>query len=158
MINIKKIKEMKSTQKQRYLISLAGKFGVCSELAKRNIHSNITFVNAKSTNIKIPDKESQKSYIVEVKTTNKPNKIVTNFFQKYKTKETPHPDFWVLVHITKELKSKYFILTHKEMAIEQMKRNNMTKWEVVEKGVDNVLIKELSAYENQWDKITEIIK
>lgn len=36
------------------------------------------------------------------------------------------------------------------MGDEQMTRNSMSYWQPVPKGVDNVRIKDLTAYENAW--------
>lgn len=49
--------------------------------------------------------------------------------------------------------SHYYVLSHQEMAAEQMRRNGMSQWAHVGNGVDNVLVRDLSNYENAWGKI-----
>jgi hypothetical protein len=87
----------------------------------------------------------------EVKTT-RSKKIVTGFFQKFKTENTIHPNFWIFVLIDKNNISRYFILSHLELAEVQKKRNGMTKWSYIN-GVDNVLLENFENFENCWDKI-----
>ena len=132
---------------EKYYLNLAGEYAVCSELAKRNITANLTLGNKKAIDI-IVLKDNSKAVTVEVKTTNK-NKIVTGFFQKYTSPESPHPDFWIFVLIDKLLNSRFFILTHKELAEVQMKVNKMNKWEYV-KGVDNIPLKAFEVFEDKW--------
>ncbi len=88
-----------------------------------------------------------------MKTSRNP-RIVTGFFQKYASPtHNPHPDYWVLVYIDKDYVSHYYVLTHQEMAKEQMRRNGMSQWTHIAKGVDNVLVRDLSNFESAWDKI-----
>ena len=91
---------MKLTQEEKSFLSMAGEYGVCSELHKRKIAANITLGNEKAVDVVIiSDNDVWK---IQVKTTNK-NKFVTGFFQKFLTPETtPKPDFWVLVHIRED--------------------------------------------------------
>lgn len=143
----------KSTEK--YLTSLSGEYGVCSELAKRGILASITFGNLKSTDIIINSIQDSKLYSLEVKTSRKA-KFVTGFFQKYYSKEIKGPDFWILTNVDKNLRSRYFILSHEEMANVQMQRNGMTAWRKIN-GVDNVLMNQVLEYEDSWEKITGIV-
>ncbi len=140
---------MKQSQGDKHFLNLAGEYAVCSELAKRKITANITYGNYKAVDIIIVDK-NQKAYTIEIKTTMS-NRVVTGFFQKYHTQNTPHPDFWVIVRIDENsLTSKFYILTHEEMAKVQMSRNKMDSWHSVT-GVDNVLIQHIEKYENCWE-------
>ena len=142
----------KSNQDEKHFLNLAGEYGVCSELAKRKIQASITLGNHKVADIIIVS--NKKSFVVEVKTTNR-NKFVTGFFQKFPTPETePCPDFWVLVHIDPEkiFATDFYILTHEQMANEQMKRHGTTEWKP-QGIVDNVLIKDLEQYKDKWDTI-----
>ena len=86
-------------QEEKYNLNLAGEYAVSSELAKRNIQFNLTLGNKKAVDI-IVLKEENKAITIEVKTTNK-NRIVTGFFQKYKTPDVAHPDIWIFVIIDK---------------------------------------------------------
>jgi hypothetical protein len=135
---------------EKYFLNVAGEYPVCSELAKRNITANLTLGNKKAIDIIVINQEN-KAVTIEVKTSNK-NKIVTGFFQKYTSPEMPHPDFWIFVLIDKLLNSRFFILTHVELAELQMKINKMNKWEHL-KGVDNLPLKSFEDFENKWDKI-----
>lgn len=136
----------------RYNIGMAGEFGVCSELYKRGYNASITLGNKKAVDIYVAIADDR--YIsIEVKTSRN-TKIVTGFFQKYTSpNQIPHPDYWVLVYIDKNNMSHYYVLSHQEMAAEQMRRNGMSQWAHVQNGVDNVLVRDLSNYENAWDKI-----
>jgi len=138
-------------QEEKYNLNLAGEYAVSSELAKRNIQFNLTLGNKKAVDI-IVLKEENKAITIEIKTTNK-NRIVTGFFQKYKTPDVPHPDIWIFVIIDKLLVSRFFILTHKEVAKIQMKRNNMNKWQEIKNGVDNLVLSDIIDFENKWNKI-----
>ena len=142
---------MKITQEEKSFLSLSGEFGVCSELLKRGIPCSITYGNHKATDIIVHHQQTRTFQKIEVKTS-KTTRIVTSFFQKYKTVETPHPDFWVVVHIDSKNISHYYILTHNEMADVQMQRNNKTEWKEVV-GVDNIELKMIANFENAWDKI-----
>jgi hypothetical protein len=136
---------------EKYFLGLAGEYAVCSELAKRNIQANLTLGNNKSIDIILVD-ENNTATTIEVKTTNK-NRFVTGFFQKYKTQETPHPDFWILVTIDKTFHTRFFIVSHEELAKIQMARNKMTNWVENKNGVDNVLVEHVVDFENSWDKL-----
>ena len=136
---------------EKYFINLAGEYAVCSELAKRNIQANLTLGNKKAVDIIIL-KNDNTALTVEVKTTNK-NKFVTGFFQKYFSEELPHPNIWVLVQLHENNKTRFFILTHDDVADVQMRVNKMSKWEHVN-GVDNIPLKEILEFENKWEKIT----
>jgi len=141
----------KQNSSEKHFLNLAGEYAVCSELAKRNITSSITFGNHKAADIIAVNLINKTSVVIEVKTT-RSNKFVTSFFQKYKVPDTPHPDIWILVHINKDNQSEFYILSHKEIAKEQMIRNKMKNWHYVN-GVDNILIKQITKYKNNWNTI-----
>ena len=138
--------------KNKYDIGMAGEFGVCSELYKRGYDASITLGNKKAVDIYVAI-ANDRHISIEVKTSRN-TKIVTGIFQKYASpNQIPHPDYWVLVYIDKNNMSHYYVLSHQEMAAEQMRRNGMSQWAHIAKGVDNVLVRDLSNYENAWDKI-----
>jgi hypothetical protein len=140
-----------ASKEEKYYLNLAGEYAVCSELAKRNIQANLTLGNKKSVDIIIITDKNE-AVTIEVKTTNK-NRFVTGFFQKYKTQEMPHPDFWVFVTIDKTLNTRFFIVSHEELAKIQMVRNKMTNWVENKNGVDNVLVEHVVDFENSWNKL-----
>lgn len=144
----------KQTQSQKAKISIAGEYGVASELSKRGYNASITYGNAKAVDIIITgvNKGAKVFKTVEVKTSCT-TRIVTNFFQKYGNKSVEHPDYWIIVHIDKNMVSHYYVLTHDEMGAVQMSRNSMTSWAPVPGGCDNVLLSHIRSYEGQWDKI-----
>ena len=138
--------------KNKYDIGMAGEFGVCSELHKRGYDASITLGNKKAVDIYVVT-AGNRQFRIEVKTSRNP-RIVTGFFQKYASPTyKPCPDYWVLVYIDKDNVSHYYVLSHQDMAKEQMRRNGMSQWTHIAKGVDNVLVKDLTAYENAWHKI-----
>jgi len=147
---------MARSSKEKYRLSMAGEYAVCAELSKRGFDASITFGNMKATDIIIlmPDKSYRR---IEVKTSRE-TRFVTGFFQKYfDITQNDYPDYWVLVHIVpsggKDEMLNYYILTHQEMGDVQMERNNITQWQHV-KGCDNVLVKHILEYKDQWFKIT----
>jgi hypothetical protein len=148
----------KKTTDEKHYLNLAGEYGVCSELAKRGITANITLGHHKAADVLVVDTNTKRAIIIEVKTT-RSDRIVTGFFQKYKTPTTtPAPDFWVIVQIDEENLSQFYILSHQEMAQAQMKRNSMNEWKEVKGGVDNILIKELGdTYKNNWQKLLDAV-
>ena len=136
----------------KYHNGMAGEFGVCSELHKRGYDASITLGNKKAVDIYVVT-AGDLQVRIEVKTSRNP-RIVTGFFQKYESPtHKPHPDYWVLVYIDKNNVSHYYVLSHQEMANEQMRRNGMSQWTHIAKGVDNVLVRDLSNYESVWNKI-----
>lgn len=141
------------TQVSRSFLSMAGEFGVASELNKRTFHCSVTYGNSKAMDIIVLSKIDPNKYaIIEVKTTNT-NKFVTNYFQKYFNSSKQHPDFWIFVHIdSNNLQSQYYIFTHDEVCKLQMKVNKMDSiYKVV--GCDNIPLKNLKDGLNAWDKL-----
>ena len=110
--------------------------------------------NAKAVDIVVFMQDSTYRRI-EVKTSRN-KRFVTGFFQKYyDISQSPHPNFWVLVHIDEDNKSHYYILTHEEMGKVQMDRNEMDDWERIE-GCDNVLLRDLEPFKEKWETIESI--
>ena len=147
---------MKQSKEEKNFLNMAGEYGVCSELQKRGISASITYGKEKAADIIIV--KDKKAYVVEVKTS-MTKRIVTSFFQKFHTPDTtPYPDFWVVVQIdSKTFVSDFYILTHKEMAKEQMIRNRMTAWQEVKGGVDNIELPQLEKYKSKWNTILNIV-
>jgi hypothetical protein len=142
---------------KKYLLNMAGEYRVCAEILKKGYLASITMGNLKGADIHIVT-EQRKVIVVEVKTTCS-TRFVTSFYQKYKTKNTVHPDIWVLCQIRNE-NDRFFILTHEEMSKVQAKRNGFLEqfdWDEVNKkcqfGVDNVLLNDILEYENAWEII-----
>ena len=147
---------LEDKQSEKNSLNLAGEYGVCAELSKRGIPCSLTYGNAKAADVIVFGMHERKTcYVVEVKTS-KSTRFVTGFFQKYGDKnKQPHPDFWVIVYIDSDLVSHYHILTHEEMGVVQMKRNEMDNWEKIE-GCDNVLLCDLEPFKDKWDIIESI--
>ena len=78
---------IKQTTDEKHYLNLAGEYGICSELAKRGIMANLIFGHHKAADVLVVNTNSKKAVIVEVKTT-RSNRVVTSFFQKYKTTTT----------------------------------------------------------------------
>lgn len=146
---------MAKSNSKKQLLSMAGEYGVCSKLSAKGFVCSIVYGNAKAIDIFITNPQISNKYkSIEVKTSRN-NDIVTNFFQKYKTRtQTPQPDYWILVHIDNSDVFHFYIFTHQELANEQMKRNKMTSWHSVANGCDKLRVRDISNYENQWSKIT----
>ena len=143
---------MKKTQSQKHFLGLAGEYAVCTELAKNEINASLTLGNHKAVAIIATNPNNSKACFIQVKASDT-TRIVTGFFQKYKTKQSPHPDFWIIVHFGEDNITDFYVLTHNEMAKVQMERNGMTEWREVN-GVDNVLLNSLSNFKNKFETIT----
>jgi hypothetical protein len=163
------------TKLDKYLLSLAGEYRVASELLKRGLNATVTFGHAKSADV-ITYGSNRKAAVIEVKTSQQKN-FVTGFYNKYKTPEHEHPDFWVLVQVKvdpdRNFTERFFILTHAELSVIQAIRNRAyhvrrgdvkeqqrLTWEdhckLTEKGVDNVLLTDVEEEsEDKWDKIVK---
>jgi len=147
----------------KYHLNLAGEYRVCAELLKRGIFATVTFGNMKGVDI-VAVGPNRRAAIVEVKTSQSP-RFVTSFYQKYETPDKEHPTFWVLYMIAPRdaaFDERFFVLTHDEMAQAQGERNcpgeNLSYEENARryprgKGVDNVLLKNVESYEDDWEKI-----
>ena len=145
----------------KYHLNLAVEYLVCAELLKRELFATITYGNKKGADVYAIG-DNRIAAVIEVKASNS-NRFVTGFYQKYKTPELPHPDFWVLYSLRSEagsLAGRFFVLSHDEIAHVQALRNcpdeELPYLEIAErcaKGVDNVLIRNVEQHEDQWDKI-----
>ena len=147
----------------KYHLSLAGEYRVASELLKRDIFATLTFGNAKGADIYAIG-PTRRTAIIEVKSSNS-ERIVTRFYQKYRDEINDHPDFWVLYTMNSVDEEAFYVLTHAEMATVQGLRNyphqSMTYAEhvdAVERGVDNVLGKDIQKYKSAWWKITDYLE
>jgi hypothetical protein len=144
----------------KYYLNLAGEYRVASELFKQGVFATITYGNRKGADIYAIG-PNRKVAVIEVKASNS-DRFVTSFYQKYTTEAKEHPDFWVLYSLKSDGAEEFFVLTHKEMAEAQAKRNDPTgtkSWEELAplgrpRGVDNLLAKPLRpAHLSQWAKI-----
>ena len=133
----------KISQQVKLRLSMAGEFGVASELLKRGYDVSVTYGNAKAVDVICFDSATQHYKTIEVKTTHNKT-VVTGFFQKYGNSTLQHPDYWVVVYIDNNNISHFYILTHQEMGQIQKTRNKMTSWQSCT-GCDNVLVSSHSA-------------
>jgi hypothetical protein len=167
---------MKKTKIDKYHLSLAGEYRVASELLKRGLNATVTFGHAKSADV-VAYGSNRKATVIEVKTSQQKN-FVTGFYNKYKTPEHEHPDFWVLVQVKVEagnnFSERFFIVSHVELSVIQARRNRayrVKRGDVTEqqrlswedhyrltndaRGVDNVLLTDVEKSEDKWDKIVK---
>ncbi len=172
MADKNEMRKMKKSKIDKYHLSLSGEYRVASELLKRNLNATVTFGNAKSADV-IVYGTNRKAIIIEVKTSQQKN-FVTSFYNKYKNVEQEHPDFWILLQVkvdtNNNFSERFFILTQKELANIQAKRNRAYRlkhgditedkkltWEdhyqLSISGVDNVLLTDVEEFEDKWDKI-----
>jgi len=148
---------------EKYYLSLAGEYRVCAELLKRHIFATVTFGNMKGADV-VAVGANRRAAIVEVKASNS-SRFVTRFYQKYKSSELEHPDFWVLYSVIPADEStteRFFVLSHDELASKQRRRNHpgekLSYEEAarrVQGGVDNVLIDDVEDCEDAWHKIVD---
>jgi hypothetical protein len=144
----------------KYHLNLAGEYRTCAELLKRGVFATVTFGNMKSTDV-VAVGPNRRAAIVEVKASNS-TRVVTRFYQTYKTLEMPHPDFWVLYSVTSvedKFSEHFYVLTHDEMARYQAIRNGVEELTYseraarCEKGVDNLDVSDLGDHEDKWDRV-----
>ena len=145
----------------KYNLNLAGEYRVAAELLLRGLYASVTFGNKKGADI-FTIGDNRLSAVVEVKASQKKT-FVTGLYQKYRTEESPCPDFWVLYSVANgELGfvERFFVLTHREMSDVQGERNcpgeSLTYLQLagrVKNGVDNVSITDVERFEGHWDKI-----
>jgi len=146
----------------KYFLNLAGEYRVCAELLRRGLFATITYGNKKGADIYVVGEE-KKVAVVEVKASQS-KKFVTGFYQKYKSPNVDHPDFWVLAAMS-ESRDRFFVLTHEEMERTQCKRNCPGEdlgWEEAAirstNGVDNVLVRNVEDHKDRWDKIARHVR
>lgn len=143
-------------------IGLAGEFRVASEILRRGFSANITFGNAKATDIVVLG--SRNRFIrVEVKTSRNNRNFVTSYFPKYSEPSNSEPDLWVLYLPNKDGMSdgdRFFLLTHEEVGGLQLIVNKGNKTERG-KGVDNIPLKVLlenrSDSEDRWNLLADLL-
>lgn len=156
----------------KHHLSLAGEYRVASELLRRGLNATVTFGNAKSADV-VAYGRNRRATVIEVKTSQQKN-FVTGFYNKYRSSEQEHPDFWIMVQMMRDSHGqhteRFFVLTHTELAAIQAERNRAyhikrgnikpsdelpweRHYELSQRGVDNVLLTDVEAYEAQWDKI-----
>jgi hypothetical protein len=131
---------------------------VASEILKRGVFATITYGNKKGADIYAVG-PNRKTAVIEVKASNS-SRFVTGFYQKYHNEEMEHPDFWVLYSLGNCDQEEFYVLTQEEMAKAQGERNHpgaRLTWvehaQSVQKGVDNVLAKDLQSHKSAWQKI-----
>ena len=152
---------MKSGDKGQ--IGLAGEFRVASEILRRGHLANVTFGNAKATDIVVIG--SQNRFIrIEVKTSKNNRSFVTGYYPKYTSPKETQPDLWVLYLPNKGMSSdgdRFFLLTHSEIGELQLIVNKGVKTEKG-KGVDNIPLKVLLEHrtdsENRWELIESLLE
>ncbi len=147
----------------KHCLSLAGEYRVCAELLKRGISASVTYGNMKAVDILAVGRK-RIAAVVEVKASNS-SRFVTKFYQNYKSREdVDHPTFWALYSVVPSgegFTERFFILSHQELADIQARRNkteNLPYEERAEracKGVDNVLIQNVTEHEDKWAKIVD---
>lgn len=151
----------------KYLLNLAGEYRICSELNKRGVFATITYGNRKGVDVYAISDRKERALKIEVKTAQQ-GKFVTSITQKGLDKNRPDsPDFWVLFQIlpgqNATFEERFFILTHEEICGVQKRRNNEwqnqyfkrhgKRFHIKSKGVDQVKVKDVEPFEDQWAKI-----
>lgn len=144
----------------KYHLNLAGEYRVASELLKRGLFATITYGHMKGVDIYVVG-QRRKATVVEVKSSTT-GRFVTGFYQKYPTRTTEHPDFWVLYWLKDDGSEEFYVLSHVQMERAQRKRNRpgaTATWEELalefQKGVDNVLAPGLKIHCSKWEKIVK---
>lgn len=158
-----------------YLLNLAGEYRVCSELNKRGVFATITYGNHKGVDVYAIGDLQQRAIKIEVKTSQQ-NKFVTSISQKNLANDPHAPQFWVLFQIRpgdesesgeSTFRERFFILSHKEICKAQAKRNETyavgyrsrhLKEPDFAKGVDNITVEDVTQFEDQWSKITKLVR
>lgn len=148
---------MKESQDIKNRLGIAGEYRVLSELLLMGFDASITMGNSKGTDIIIVKKD--KSYTrLEVKTSKNGRNFVTSYFPKYSVKSDTDPDFWVFFHpkiFSKNGEDKFFILSHREVRVLQLKVNKGRETEKGQ-GVDNIPYAHLQLLNDSMDNWKKI--
>jgi hypothetical protein len=149
-----------------YLLNLTGEYRVCSELTKRGVFATVTYGNHKGVDVYAISDRKDLALKIEVKTSQRLN-FVTSITRKNLATSPQAPDFWVLFQIRfgkdARFSERFFILSHKEICKVQATRNRKYaakyfaahgKQPDFSTGVDNVTVKDVEPFEDQWSKIT----
>ncbi|MEZ9198594.1 hypothetical protein [Shewanella sp. 10N.286.54.B9] len=152
-----------STQQEKYHKGMSGEYAVASELHRRNISAAVTFGNYKSADVIAFNSSSDRTAIIEVKTTSNPKWVVGG---------SPIPERsdrpWVFVHMPSNLKQppRYFILLQHELhdLLKPIEDEYYKKYEVKhgkpygdKSGVVNFSLHQAEQFEDQWEKIHSIL-
>lgn len=153
----------------KYLLSLAGEYRVCSELNKRGVFATMTYGHRKGADVYAIGGRDRPAIRIEVKTSQR-NNFVTNITKKGLAESREVPDFWVLCQIKGTRDGKFeelfFVLTHAEACFLQKKVNDdcAERYRVRHGspsnstgGVDNIPLRYLEPYKDGWSKIVQFI-
>lgn len=131
-------------------LSNIGKYGVLSELFKRDLSASI--VSNRCNNIAIKHKDGSQSIAV-VRAT-KTDRFVTHFFdERYHDKNNP-VSYWIFCKIDDDNISHYYVLTHSDVDKIQTVMNDNNR-SIPSGGVDCIDLIFVKSYENRWDLITD---
>jgi len=151
-----------------YCLNLAGEYRICSELNKRGVFATITYGNRKGADVYAIG--NRVALRIEVKTSQNA-RFVTSITQKGLHDSPDAPHFWALV-LMKPLENgkfqeRFFILSHDEIVAVQKSRNAAYASNYRQKhgsapdfskGVDNVLVADVEAFEDQWERIVAVMR
>ncbi|ASO31062.1 TPA: hypothetical protein RUZ63_003392 [Vibrio cholerae] len=148
-----------ASQKEKYHKGMSGEYAVASELHRRLISASVTYGNYKSADVIAFSDKSEKSVIIEVKTTSK-NKWVVGSSKLPPPSQKP----WVFVHMPEDLNAcpRFFVFTQSELhdLLEPIENEYYRKFK--EKhgedygsraGVVNLNLKQALPFENKWETL-----
>lgn len=161
---------VRSTQKDKYFLNLAGEFFVAAELNRRGVYAAVTYGAAKNADVIAIDQQTNQTAVLEVKTTAFPNrKWLTG--QNSLNTAAAHPHlFWVLVLLPAQEQAsaapRYFVLTSGELTqkVSKYAQEYSARYETRHstpfdqmKGVYSLTLQDAEEMqcEDRWDKIVQ---
>ena len=140
---------MTQSADEKYNLNRIGKYGVLSELLKRNVNAHLP--TGRYKNIVVQYADGSESQVV-VKTS-RTQRFVTNYNQsRYHNPDRVRPDYWIIVHVDSDNVSHFYIFTFDELGAVQTKSDGHPP-EIPSRGCDCVTLPSIVDYENRWDII-----
>lgn len=152
-----------TTQKEKYHLAMSGEYFVAAQLQRLHVGASLTYGNAKSADVVAFAEGSDRSVVIEVKTTKKQRWVVGG--------RVPAPSMkpWVFVHLPAKANDAptFYALTQEKLheilaPIEAEYERKYKEKHGVEygdkAGVVNVTRAQLEPFENNWEAILNQVR
>lgn len=152
-----------TTQKEKYHLAMSGEYFVAAQLQRLHVGASLTYGNAKSADVVAFAEGSDRSVVIEVKTTKQPRWVVGGRVP------APSKKPWVFVHLPEDNSDapRFYVLTQEELheilapidAEYDRKYKEKHGVEYGDKaGVVNVTRKQLEPFQNKWEAILKQVR
>lgn len=151
-----------STQAEKYNLSIAGEFFVAAQLQRLGARASVTYGNAKNADVVAVGQASNKSLVVEVKSSSAGRWPVGSRVP------SPSDQVWVFVHLPRDTSAppEYFVLTQRQLheALAPAEREYMARYKEKhgrnygdKPGVAAATTMLLAPYRNAWSTILSML-